>query len=116
MLTGIASVIHPSTDLATDTAFWQAALGIEPYFDQPFYVGFQIDGQEFGLDPDAAGEGLSYPVVYWHTTDIAATIVSLSAAGARINGQPRDVGQGVMLATLRDASGNLFGLLQRPTD
>ncbi len=116
MLTSIASVIHPSNDLAADTAFWRIALGTEPYFDQPFYVGFRVGDQELGLDPHAAAEGLPYPVAYWHTTDINTTITKLTRAGATPNGGVRDVGEGVLLATLHDTAGNLFGLLQRPAD
>jgi predicted enzyme related to lactoylglutathione lyase len=116
MLTGIASVIHPSNDLPADKAFWQTALGTEPYFDQPFYVGFHVGDQELGLDPHAAAEGLPYPAVYWHTTDISTAITQLTQAGATPNGEIRDVGQGVLLATLHDTAGNLFGVLQRPAD
>lgn len=114
MLTGIVSVIYPSNNLATDKTFWQTALGLEPYFDQPFYVGFQVGGQELGLDPDAANEGLTHPVTYWQTTDITADLTALTAAGATQNGETRDVGQGVLLTTMRDTAGNVFGLLQRP--
>ena len=62
MFIGIASVIFPTSNLEVDTAYWQAAFGIAPYFDQPFYVGFTVDGCELGLDPNAAEDGLIYPI------------------------------------------------------
>ena len=58
VLTGIRSVIYKVTDVAVAKKFYQSALGKPPYFDQPFYVGFDIDGQELGLDPDSP-RGLS---------------------------------------------------------
>lgn len=114
MLSGPGSLIFPSNDLDADKAFWTTALGVEPYFDEPFYVGFTVDGREVGLDPHAAAEGLSYPVSYWTTTDIQATRGALIARGAFAHTDVKDVGQGVLLATLRDRTGNVFGLIQRP--
>ena len=32
--------------------WWTGLLGIEPYFDQPFYVGYEVVGYELGLLPD----------------------------------------------------------------
>lgn len=114
MLNGIASIIFPTKDIDVDKAFWSAALNVEPYFDQPFYVGFKSDGRELGLDPDAASEGLPYPVSYWITEDLRASLAALIRAGASQNGAVRDVGEGVLLVTLTDPSGNIFGLLERP--
>lgn len=114
LLNEIASVILPSANLAADKAFWQRALGVAPYFDQPFYVGFIVSNQEIGLDPDAAAEGITHPVVYWRTTDIVTSIRALTDEGALLNADIRDVGQGVLLATLFDRSGNLFGVMQKP--
>ena len=42
-----------SSDLDAAKRFYTAALKKPPYFDQPFYVGFDIDGYELG--PPAAG-------------------------------------------------------------
>lgn len=112
MLTGIASVIYPSSNLEADKAFWSSALGIAPYFDQPSYVGFDVDGRELGLDPDAASEGLPYPVTYWSTADIDAARQTLAANGATTNGEVRDLGGGLLLATMKDPAGSIFGLLQ----
>lgn len=115
MLTGLASVIYPSNDLEADKAFWCAALGVAPYFDQPFYVGFTVDGRELGLDPNAAEEGLTYPVAHWAAEDLSGARDALQASGATLNGDIRDIGQGVLMATMRDRAGNIFGLIQRPT-
>ena len=70
-------------------------------------------GQEVGLDPNASSEGVDRPVTYWLTADIHATRAELVAAGARAVGETADVGQGILLARIADASGNLIGLMQR---
>ena len=49
MFNGIASVIFPTSNLEVDKTFWQAALGVAPYFDEPFYVGYAVAGYELGL-------------------------------------------------------------------
>ena len=116
MFNGIASVIFPASNLEVDRAYWQAALGIAPYFDQPFYVGFTVDGCELGLDPNAAEDGLSYPISYWTTTDIHASRTALLAAGALLHRDIKSVGDGALVVTMKDMSGNIFGLLQRRQD
>ena len=113
MFNGIASVIFPTSNLEVDKAFWQAALGVAPYFDQPFYVGFTVDGCELGLDPNAAEDGLTYPISYWTTSDIHASLTALLAAGALLHRDIKSVGDGVLVVTMKDMSGNIFGLLQR---
>ena len=116
MFDGIASVIFPTSNLEVDKTLWQAALGVTPYFDEPFYVGFNVAGCEFGLDPNAADDGLPYPVTYWKTTDIYASHAALLAAGAITHRDIKSVGDGVLVVTMKDKSGNLFGLLQRRQD
>ena len=114
MFTGIKSVIYPSADLATDKAFWARILGAQPYFDQPFYVGFSVNGCELGLDPNAAKEGLAYPVSYWHVKDAKAAADQLAEDGVAIHSALRDVGDGMMMGTFKDSSGNIFGIIDAP--
>lgn len=111
MFAGIKSVIYPSANLEADKKFWSTVLGVEPYFDQPYYVGYKVQGTELGLDPNTAKEGLDHPVAYWHVTDITEATAQLSAAGATVHQAAKDVGGGTMLATFKDTSGNVFGLI-----
>jgi len=113
MFTGIKSIIYPSSNLAQDKKFWQEVTGSEPYFDQPYYVGFRIEGCELGLDPNAAKEGLEYPVAYWHVTNAKEAAKQLVDGGATVNGELRDVGGGMMMGTFKDASGNIFGIIDK---
>src|SRR3954466_12627863 len=64
---GLRTVIYHAPDLAKTKAWYAEALGIQPYFDQPFYVGFNVGGFELGLDPDACGTpgGKAGSVAYW---------------------------------------------------
>lgn len=51
MFLGLRTIVYPAPDLAASKAWWTEALGIEPYFDEPFYVGFNPGGYELGLNP-----------------------------------------------------------------
>ena len=111
MFTGLKSVIYPSNDLEADTAFWEKATGIKPYFQQPYYVGFNIGGSELGLDPNATKEGLTYPVSYWHVTNATEAAAKLVADGVTVNSELKDVGGGMMMGTFKDLHGNIFGII-----
>lgn len=66
MLQGLRTVVYGVQDIVAAKAWYREVLGIEPYFDQPFYVGFHVGGYELGLDPAApVGTGvISGPVAY----------------------------------------------------
>ena len=51
-------------------------------------------------------------MAYWHVADIEAKLAEVTAAGATIKEQPRDVGGGRLVATVTDPDGNVLGLLQ----
>jgi predicted enzyme related to lactoylglutathione lyase len=114
MLTDLKSVIYPSADLEADKKFWEAITGVKAYFDEPYYVGFNINGSELGLDPNAAKAGLTYPVTYWHVQSTVAATEQLIAGGASLNTEARDVGGGMMMATFKDPNGNIFGIIDDP--
>jgi predicted enzyme related to lactoylglutathione lyase len=114
MFTGLKSIIYPSSDLGADKKFWENITGVTAYFDEPYYVGFSINGCELGLDPNATKEGIAYPIAYWHVTSVAEATLQILASGATVNGQARDVGGGMMMATFKDASDNIFGIIDDP--
>ncbi|MEO8285178.1 MAG: VOC family protein [Chloroflexota bacterium] len=109
---GIKTVIYPVKDIAQAKTLYSKLLGVEPYLDQPYYVGFSIGGQEIGLDPHGHNKGMTGPVGYWHVDDIKGTLQSLLEAGAQTQQDIQDVGGGKLIATVKDADGNIFGLLQ----
>ncbi|MEV7095292.1 VOC family protein [Amycolatopsis sp. NPDC051045] len=111
---GIKTVLHPVTDLAAAKAVYTALLGTEPQADAPYYVGYDTEGQHIGLVPNGAQQGMTGPVTYWHVTDIKAKLAEVTAAGATVKDEPKDVGTGRLVATFTDADGNVLGLLQDP--
>jgi predicted enzyme related to lactoylglutathione lyase len=112
MAASIRTVIYPVSDLDRTKAVFAAILGAEPVVDAPYYVQFDADGQEIGLDPHGAAKGMTGPVAYWHVSDIQATVARLIEAGAQEKEPVRDVGGGRLIAVLIDPDGNPLGLLQ----
>ena len=112
MTPSIRTVIYPVTDLERGKAVFAAILGSAPVMDAPYYVQFDADGQEIGLDPNGAAKGMTGPLAYWHVADIRATLAELTAAGATEHQPVQDVGGGRLIGSVADADGNLIGLLQ----
>ena len=113
MILGLRTAIVPTPDLTAGKAWYSAAFETQPYFDEPFYVGFAIGGFELGLIPD--GEpGQQGPQPYWGVADIEAEVARLLALGAK-PGQPvTDVGGGIRVGSVLDPFGNALHLIQNP--
>jgi predicted enzyme related to lactoylglutathione lyase len=109
---GIQTVLHPVTDIEAAKAVYSALLGVAPTADAPYYVGFEAAGQQIGLVPNGAVQGMTGPVAYWHVADIEAKIAEVVAAGAKIQEAAKDVGGGRLVATVTDPDGNVLGLVQ----
>ncbi len=109
---GVKTILHPVTDLDAAKAVYTALLGAEPTSDASYYVGYEVAGQQIGLVPGGAGQGMTSPVAYWHVPDIAAKLAEVTAAGATVKDEPRDVGGGRLVATFTDPDGNVLGVLQ----
>jgi predicted enzyme related to lactoylglutathione lyase len=109
---GVKTILHPVTDLAKAKAVYTALLGMEPQADSPYYVGFEAEGQQIGLVPNAEQQRMTSPVAYWHVADINAKLAEVTAAGGTLKESPRDVGSGRLVATFTDTDGNELGLIQ----
>src|SRR2546423_6647253 len=114
MVQGIRVVIFPVTDITQAKTLYSTLLGIEPYADEAYYVGFRVGDQEIGLDPNGHKQGLTGPVCYFHVSDIQQSLQSLLDAGAHTQQEVTDVGVGKLIAWVKDADGNIIGLLQSP--
>ena len=112
MTDGVKTIIYPVTDLARAKTVFGQLVGQEPDMDQPYYVGWSVAGQDVGLDPGGHRSGLTGPTAYWHVGDLKATLQALLDAGAQPVQDVRDVGGGKLIATVKDADGNVIGLLQ----
>ncbi len=111
---GIKTIIYPVNDIAQAKALYSQLLGVEPYMDQPYYVGFNVDGQDIGLDPYGHRKGMTGPVCYYHVDDIKGSLQSLLAGGAQAQQAVKDEGGGKLTASVKDADGNIIGLVQFP--
>src|SRR5438132_253677 len=111
---GIRTVIYPVTDIARAKRLYSKLLGVEPYMDEAYYVGFRVGDQEIGLDPHGHSQGMTGPVGYWEVDDIKKSLKLLLNAGAHAQQEVKDVGGGKLIASVKDADGNVTGLMQSP--
>src|SRR5437762_12774189 len=96
MIQGLRTAIYPTPELARGKEWYRQVLGRDPYFDQPFYVGFSVGGFELGLIPDGS-PGSGGVQVYWGVSDAAAELARLTSLGANIHEPIKDVGEGSRL-------------------
>jgi predicted enzyme related to lactoylglutathione lyase len=116
MFLGLRTVIYHVSDIEQAKDWYSAVLGFAPYFDQPYYVGFNVGGYELGLHPgggESAGKADSV-VAYWGVDDAAATLQRLLEQGATVHEELQDVGEGIKVATVNDPFGNVFGVIENP--
>ncbi len=113
MLLGLRTAIYPAPDLQGAKRWYAEMLGVAPYFDEPFYVGFSVGGFELGLLPDAT-PGTAGPQALWGVADIVASYARLLALGATPLAPVADVGGGIRVAAVTDPFGNRFGIIENP--
>ena len=113
---GLRTAIYHAPEIGKAKAWYTKVLEIEPYFDEPFYVGFNVGGFELGLDPNAShSPGHDGGVtVYWGVADAPAAVQRLLSLGASPHADVRDVGGGIKVATVRDPFGNVLGVIENP--
>ena len=112
MFQGLRTVIYPAPDLEAAKGWWRELLGFGPYFDEPFYVGFEVGGYELGLLPTAdPGEGA---LTYWGVDDVAAAVDAAVALGATVHVAPSEVGGGIVTATVTNPQGSIVGFIYNP--
>jgi predicted enzyme related to lactoylglutathione lyase len=109
---GIKTILHPVTDLDAAKSVYTALLGVEPATDGQYYVGYEASGQQIGLVPNGAQQGMTSPVAHWHVSDIEAKVAELTDAGATVKDAAHEVGGGRLVATVADPDGNVLGLIQ----
>jgi len=113
---GLRTAIYRAPDLDKAKMWYSSVLGIAPYFDQPFYVGFNVGGYELGLDPDASASpgGSGGVTVYWGVKDASTAVERLLSLGATSRTAVQEVGEGIKVATVLDPFGNVFGVIENP--
>jgi len=113
---GLRTVIYHVADLQAAKKWYTLAMGVEPYFDEPFYVGFNIGGFELGLDPDSVSgmSGTGGTTAYWGVESVERALVDLVEAGATLKAPATDVGDGIRVGTVLDPFGNELGVIENP--
>lgn len=109
---GLRTVIYPAPDLIAATKWWTEFLGLAPYFDEPFYVGFNPGGYELGLLPD--GDVATGALAYWGVDDVVGAVESALLAGAVEHRPVSDVGEGIMTASVTTPQGSVVGFIFNP--
>jgi predicted enzyme related to lactoylglutathione lyase len=114
---GLRTTIYKVTDITKAKAWYAKAFGVEPYFDEPFYVGFNIGGYELGLQPDQTPASLKTygAVTYWGVDDATKSYNRLLGLGATEFEKPTNVGGDIVVAAVKDPWGNVVGVIYNPT-
>lgn len=113
MFKKLRTVIYYVPDLQLSKEWYASLLGIQPYFDEPFYAGFDINGCELGLHPlDETITRGNQTVSHWAVDEIEKCVTALAKKGAGILHPVAEVGGGIKVATLIDPWGNAVGLIE----
>ena len=113
---GLRTAGYKVSDIRQAKEWYSKVLGIKPYFDEPFYVGFNVSGYELGLQPSEGDEipKTTNVVAYWGVDDVHATYKELINQGATPLEEPSDVGGDIVVAAVKDPWGNAFGIIYNP--
>lgn len=116
LMLGLRTTCYVVSDLTKATEWYSKAFGTNPYFNEPFYVGFNIQGYELGLlpveklrdkEPDNA-------LSYWGVEDINKRYQHLLNLGATKHQEPNNVGGELMVASVYDPWNNIVGIIYNP--
>jgi len=113
---GLRTAKYSAADLAAAKRWYAELLGQAPYFDEPFYVGFNVGGFELGIVPDGDTGPLRAEagVAYWGVSDASAAFARLISLGATPKELIQDVGGGIRIGAVHDPFGNVLGVIENP--
>lgn len=114
MFQGLRTVVYTAPALAEATVWYTKVLGQKPYFEESFYVGFNVGGYELGLDPKGVATGPGGACVYWGVPDADEAYDRLIVLGAHANDAVEEVGGGIRVGTVLDPFGNVLGIIENP--
>ena len=113
MLQKLRTVIYHVADLQAAKEWYIKVTGIQPYFDEPFYVGFDINGCELGLDPSLENiQPGNHSESYWAVESAADAVAKFTEAGATVVQDVTNVGGPIHVAIVADPFGNHIGFIQ----
>jgi len=113
---GLRTAIYKVSDINTAKDWYARVFENQPYFDEPFYVGFEIGGYELGLQPEETPvtDKKESVLTYWGVNDVQKEYDRFSASGASEHEKPTEVGGGIIVASVKDLWGNIIGLIYNP--
>lgn len=113
---GLRTLGYQVSDIASAKNWYTEVLGIQPYFDMPFYVGFNVGGYELGLAHQEVVEPakVNNATTYWGVENVQEVYDMLLGKGATEHEKPTDVGEGIVVAAVKDPWGNVFGIICNP--
>jgi len=113
---GLRTVVYTVDNLEKAKKWYTEAFLTEPYFDEVFYVGFNIGGYELGLLPNEKGisQGNEGSIAYWGVKDIRKEYQRILDLGATAHEAPTNVGGELEVASMMDPWGNTIGIIYNP--
>lgn len=113
---GLRTLVYKVTDITAAKNWYKDILGIEPYFDEPFYVGFNVAGYELGLatEEHVDTSGTDHTTTYWGVENVQQVYDMLLSKGATGHEKPTEVGGGIIVAAVKDPWNNVFGIICNP--
>ncbi|HMI08514.1 MAG TPA: VOC family protein [Flavobacterium sp.] len=113
---GLRTAIYKVSDITAAKTWYSGIFETEPYFDQPFYVGYNIAGYELGLQPEdnTVPEKPETVLTYWGVNDVKSEFDRVISLGASEHEKPTNVGGEIVVASVRDPWGNIIGFIFNP--
>ncbi len=114
---GLRTTVYKVPDMQAAKEWYNKTFGIEPYFDEPFYIGYNVGGYELGLHPEGEepiGERTANVYTYWAVDNVEELYAYLLEQGGTELEKPTDVGEGIILAAVKDPWGNAVGIINNP--
>jgi len=114
---GLRTVGYKVADLQKAKEWYSLVFGVKPYFDEAFYVGFNVGGYELGLMPDEnpTAQKTENVLLYWGVENINNSYARLIELGATAHEAPQNVGGDIVVATVKDPWGNVVGMIYNPS-
>lgn len=113
---GLRTTIYKVGNIDNAKEWYSKAFGVKPYFDEPFYVGFNIGGYELGLQPEEKEhvEKGDSVLSYWGVNNVEEAFNHLLKLGATEHEKPQNVGGEIIVATVKDPWENIIGFIYNP--
>ena len=112
---GLRTTIYRVPNLELAKEWYSKAFKTKPYFENEFYIGFNIKGYELGLEKEESSmEKTDNVLSYWGVENLEKTLNSFIEAGATLKDKPMNVGGEIELASVKDPWNNAIGLIYNP--